>query len=167
MSLILQVTPKTKKDADLKEMWKLGVTEEIWCTISWSILLMEIYAILCCSECQQDILIHMFVRAINRSLVIIMFSLSPFSFLMLLDDSAQRLIRDSIKIGQRKARGTLEHPSCISNYRVFGHFMELFKAFLFYQQILITLQHMKREFQFWDNRWVYLGLETSANCKVV
>lgn len=161
------VTTKTKKHSDLKEMWKHGVTEEIWCTISWPILLMEIYAILCCSACQQDILIHMFVRAINRSLVIIMFSLSPFSFLMLLEDNAQRLIRDNIKIGQ----GRLGTPWSIHHaYQTTGSLgtsWHYFKHSYFISKFWSHCNIWRENFRFWNRRWVYLRLKTSTNCQVV
>lgn len=107
---------------------------------------MEIYAILCCSACQQDILIRMFVRAINRSLVIIMFSLSPFSFLMLLEDSAQRLIRDNIKIGQERVGAPWSIHHAYQTTESLGTLWNYFKHSYFIHNFLIALQNMKREF---------------------
>lgn len=65
-------------------------------------------------------------QSINRTRVIIMFSLSPFSFALLLEDSAQRLIRDRVKIGQERL-GTpwsIHHP--YQPTQSLGTFLELF-----------------------------------------
>lgn len=168
MSLILQVTTRTKKAPDLNEMWKLGVTEEIWCTISWSILLMEICAILCCSACQQDILIHMFVRVINRSLVIIMFSLSPFSFLMLFKDSAQRLISDNIKIGQGRLGAPWSIHCAYQTTESLATLWNYFKHSYFVRKFWSHCNIWRENFRFLNRRWVYLGLKrSSANCRAV
>lgn len=59
MSLILLVTTKTKKDPNLKEMWKHGITKKIWCTLSRSVLFLKICAILYYSTFQQDISIQL------------------------------------------------------------------------------------------------------------